>query len=242
MNMGDFKNFLATGRIAQDAADLPKGLPIGRSIAEDDKGEVRKEQMAKTFLKKTLAQHDAVYHKDGYKEGDECNFRRQLMKNDDADTIKVDEKPNTGLDKYGLVRFKDKGNGKREIVGIEDVTEVAEKLEGAAKPPIEKLPEMTNFEACKYGPYGEDDRPCTITSYGDKKAWKSKNAAIKCYSVWAESVEGSEKERYEIIRDFLEEGVFDVCDDLDHPTKEMQEAMDKSLAELEKEWGETKGE
>ena len=124
-NSGDFKAFLATGN-GNAHAEVPKGL--GRVANALAPSEDAAPKVAKTILKKTLAQHDKTYHPDGYKEGDECNFRAELMKGDNADDIKA-VKPSKE-ERFGLVKFEETERGKK-VTDIVDVTEVVKEQEEA---------------------------------------------------------------------------------------------------------------
>ena len=113
MNFGDFKKYLKNGKRREDMIGVPR-------VAEDED----KKEMAKTFLKVTLAQHDKVYHKGGYHEGDKCNFREALKRGDSADELAEAEKKE-GEVKVGFVKFKEnEETGKKEIVGIEEAKKV----------------------------------------------------------------------------------------------------------------------
>lgn len=124
-NLGNFRHFLATGDNACPKAPVV-GLRPARAVAEDDEDELvlqeKKEPMAKTFLKKTLMEHDKIYHPNGYKEGDKCNFRAAMMKNDMVDAI-INEKPKDEV-RVGLVKFIEKDDGTREPIGIVDIQDV----------------------------------------------------------------------------------------------------------------------
>ena len=80
------------------------------------------------------------------------------------------------------------------------------RIQSRKAPQMSKLASMTADEAAKYGPYGKNDRPCTIDCYGKRTEWKSRRAAIFFFTVAAKMCEGSERERYQRIVDELEEG------------------------------------
>ena len=89
--------------------------------ADEMRRKKKHEEMAKTFLKKTLTEHDKVYHPNGYKEGDDCNFRASMIKNDIADDI-LAEKPKEEV-KIGLVEFKEDKDGNKKIVDVVEAKE-----------------------------------------------------------------------------------------------------------------------
>ena len=64
---------------------------------------------------------------------------------------------------------------------------------------MESLTSLTARQASKYGPYGEDDKPCTVVCYGERIRWKSRKAAAYYFSVGARACEGAERERYQRI-------------------------------------------
>lgn len=104
----------------------------GKTPAQD-----ANEEVAKTFLKKTLEAHDKAYHPNGYKEGDECNFRAAMMKNDIVDDL-IEEKPEKKEVSLGLVKYKEGKDGKKKVEDIVDIKEVAAEtggtgLEGAVE-------------------------------------------------------------------------------------------------------------
>lgn len=80
------------------------------------------------------------------------------------------------------------------------------RIQSRKAPQMSKLASMTAEEAAKYGPYGKNDRPCTIDCYGKRTEWKSRRAAIFFFTVAAKMCEGSEAERYQRIADILAEG------------------------------------
>ena len=80
------------------------------------------------------------------------------------------------------------------------------RIQSRKAPQMSKLASMTAAEAAKYGPYGKNDRPCTVDCYGTRTEWKSRRAATFFFSVSANMCEGSERERYlRIVRE-LDEG------------------------------------
>lgn len=119
MDIGAFKQFLAKGGSNEMGFKVPH-LPE----ASQDEGDVTANaKMAKTFLKKTLTEHDKVYHPNGYDpKNDKCNFRDMLKKNDNVDAL-VAEKPKEEAH-LGLVEFLEDDKGSKKIV---DVVEVDEK-------------------------------------------------------------------------------------------------------------------
>lgn len=120
-NKGDFIRYLAGGS-AEARPDY--GFVIPSAPAADAAPE--REQMAKTFLKKTLTEHDKVYHPNGYDpDKDKCNFRAAMIKNDIADDI-LSEKPKEEV-KLGFVEFKEDDKGNKKIV---DVVEAKEAVAG----------------------------------------------------------------------------------------------------------------
>lgn len=80
------------------------------------------------------------------------------------------------------------------------------RIQSRKAPQMSKLASMTAEEAAKYGPYGKNDRPCTIDCYGKRTEWKSRRAAIFFFTVAAKMCEGAERERYQRIVWELEEG------------------------------------
>ena len=119
MDIGAFKDFLAKG----EKSDVGFQIPHLPSAAQDAGDMESNAKMAKTFLKKTLTEHDKVYHPDGYNpKEDKCNFRAMLKKNDNVDAL-VAEKPKEEAH-LGLVECLEDDNGKKKIV---DVVEVDEK-------------------------------------------------------------------------------------------------------------------
>lgn len=80
------------------------------------------------------------------------------------------------------------------------------RIQSRKAPQMSKLASMTAEEAAKYGPYGKNDRPCTIDSYGKRTEWKSRRAAIFFFTVAAKMCEGAERERYQRIVWELEDG------------------------------------
>lgn len=132
LNKGDFKHYLAASAACAEDVRPPR-LPIASSPTEDgaEAGEtVARADLAKTFLKKTLAEHDRAYHPGGFKPGDKCNFRAAMKQNDIVDDLVAEKPPEK--QKLGLVRFTEESDGKRRIVGVVELEEV-EKDEGAAK-------------------------------------------------------------------------------------------------------------
>lgn len=109
-NLGDLKAYLSGGK---NPCPYIKGY-VARATALDSADGV-----AKTLLKKTLTQHDAMYHKSGYKAGDSCNFRDALAKGDPVDVINL--KKDEGEGKVGLVKYVENSNGEKKIVGVEEV-------------------------------------------------------------------------------------------------------------------------
>ena len=83
-------------------------------------------------------------------------------------------------------------------------------------PTIDELLNMSCHDACKYGPYGKNDRPCTVTCYNRTEQWKSRNAAIKFYRFGARCCDGSERDRYMSIYMGLEDGLDVVNDQWDY--------------------------
>lgn len=231
-NTGSFKNFLKTGSKATQDGCSCCGIPRRRvsSSVQDAKETPAKKKEAKTALVKSLIEHDLVYHKDGYKPGDKCNFREALMRGDSSDSILAAEKKE-GEARFGVVKFTTKPNGKKVIVGIEDLSKAVSKSGNGKLPSLESLSDMPSFEACKYGPYGDDDRSVTIENYGKRNEWKSRKAAIHCYSEWAAVTEGSEQERYQTIADYLMLGADDVNDNPDAPTKSMLKVLEDATDE-----------
>ena len=128
-NNGDFKRFLATGD-GYAQTDVPQGLGrvVNSPASAEDATPPLSPKVAKTILKKTLAQHDKAYHPDGYKEGDECNFRAELTEKDKADELK--SLAAGGEERFGLVKFEE-SNGKKKVTDIVDVTEVVGEQEDA---------------------------------------------------------------------------------------------------------------
>lgn len=126
MNIGDLKKYLANGKRREDMIGVPRTpvAPKQGYDADSEASDEDKKNLAKTFLKVTLAQHDAAYHKGGYHEGDVCNFRESLKRGDSADQLAAAEKKE-GEVKTGFVKFKeDPATGKREIVGLEEAEKV----------------------------------------------------------------------------------------------------------------------
>ena len=119
MDIGAFKDFLANGEKSEVGFKIPH-MP---SVAQDEGNIESNAKMAKTFLKKTLTEHDKVYHPNGYNpKDDKCNFRAMLKKNDNVDAL-VAEKPKEEAH-LGLVEFLEDDKGEKKIV---DVVEVDEK-------------------------------------------------------------------------------------------------------------------
>lgn len=136
MDIGAFKRYLATGEQGDYA-----GLRIPRLASVADAApEVapKKEEMAKTFLKKTLTEHDKIYHPNGYKKGEQCNFRRMFDKADNVDTL-LSEKPKTE-EKVGVVKFEETPQGGKKIVDIVELegTPAEEHIDEIAKEKVEK--------------------------------------------------------------------------------------------------------
>lgn len=125
-NSGDFKRYLEGGDGKPEDPGLPR-LPRVSCAQDEDTL-----PLAKTFLRKTLAQHDAAYHKHGYHEGDKCNFREALMRGDSADAIKSEERKEASP-RYGLVKFVLEDDGGKKVLGIEDVSEAVATTEGKTK-------------------------------------------------------------------------------------------------------------
>lgn len=80
------------------------------------------------------------------------------------------------------------------------------RIQSRTAPQMSKLADMTADEASKYGPYGKNDRPCTVDCYGKRTEWKSRRAAKFYFTVAARMCEGSERERYQRIADELADG------------------------------------
>lgn len=80
------------------------------------------------------------------------------------------------------------------------------RIQSRKAPQMSKLASMTADEAAKYGPYGKNDRPCTIDCYGKRTEWKSKMAATFFFTVAAKMCEGAERERYQRIVWELDKG------------------------------------
>ena len=119
MDIGAFKDYLANG----GDNDVGFKIPHLPSAAQDEGDVEANAKMAKTFLKKTLTEHDKVYHPNGYDpKNDKCNFRAMLKKNDNVDAL-VSEKPKDEA-RLGLVEFLEDDKGEKKIV---DVVEVDEK-------------------------------------------------------------------------------------------------------------------
>lgn len=114
MNIGDLKKYLSNGKRREDMKGVP--MSCGESqVCDESNG-----RLAKTFLKVTLAQHDKIYHKGGYHEGDACNFREALKRGDSVDEIADAEKKEGGV-RLGFVTFReDEKTGKKVLVGIEE--------------------------------------------------------------------------------------------------------------------------
>lgn len=138
-NLGDFKQFLKTGD-ENAHAEMPQGIVRRLPPVEnaEDKQAALPEKVAKTWLKKTLAQHDRTYHPNGYQEGAECNFRAALMRGDGADTIPEEKKGSE--QRFGLVKFEEK-DGRKKITDLVDVTEVVE---------AQEEPAIDEAAACRY--------------------------------------------------------------------------------------------
>lgn len=114
-NKGDFIRYLAGG--ASDSRP-DYGFVIPTAPAADAAPE--HEQMAKTFLRKTLAEHDKEYHPNGYDpKKDKCNFRASMIKNDIADDL-LSEKPKV---KIGFVKFEEDEKGNKKIVDVVETKE-----------------------------------------------------------------------------------------------------------------------
>lgn len=71
---------------------------------------------------------------------------------------------------------------------------------------------LSSAEAAKCGPYGKNDRPCTVVSYGQRENWASRKAAIKFFSFAARVCEGCESRRYLNIVWDLEDGLDEASD------------------------------
>ena len=125
MDIGAFKNFLANGKDQGQGFSIPQ-LPQVSQDAEDIEANAK---MAKTFLKKTLTEHDKVYHPNGYDPShDKCNFRAMMKKHDNVDAL-LAENPKTEA-KVGMVEYLEDENGEKKIV---DVIEVADMERGGAE-------------------------------------------------------------------------------------------------------------
>lgn len=81
------------------------------------------------------------------------------------------------------------------------------RIQSRKAPQMSKLASMTAEEAAKYGPYGKNDRPCTIDCYGKRTQWKSRRAATFFFTVAAKMCDGAERERYQRIVWELDEGM-----------------------------------
>lgn len=141
MDIGAFKRYLANGDTG-DYAGLR--IPHLAPVADAAPGDVtpRKEEMAKTFLKKTLTEHDKIYHPNGYKKGDDCNFRKMFDKADNVDTL-LSEKPKKE-EKMGVVKFEETPQGEKKIVDIVELedTPAEEHIDEIAKKKVEKYLEV----------------------------------------------------------------------------------------------------
>lgn len=132
-NKGDFMRYLAGGA-AEARPDY--GFVVPSAPAAD--AAPKREQMAKTFLKKTLTEHDKAYHPDGYDpKKDKCNFRASMIKNDIADDL-LSEKPKEEV-KLGFVEFKEDDKGNKKIVDVVEAKEAVaegEKADGDSQDKI----------------------------------------------------------------------------------------------------------
>ena len=114
-----FKAYLEGGGESQDSG-LPSGLRRLNVPADAEDAATKVPPKAKTLLSKTLAQHDMRFHKNGFKEGDTCNFREGLIRGDDADDLAREERKEGDV-KLGLVKFTEEKDGTKKIMGIEEV-------------------------------------------------------------------------------------------------------------------------
>ena len=139
MDIGSFKDYLAKGAVCSAGFRIPR-LP---SVAQDGADAEDNSKVAKTFLKKTLMEHDKVYHKDGYDpQKDKCNFREMLKKNDNVDAL-VEEKPQESV-KLGLVEFIEGKDGEKKLVDIVEVEEARSEIqEAVAEDSVEKYLAMS---------------------------------------------------------------------------------------------------
>lgn len=88
---------------------------------------------------------------------------------------------------------------------------------------ISRICGMNAEKASKVGPFSNvrGDGPCVIRHVlgnVSTRVWKSRYAAYCFYSNAASACEGSEKERYSTVADYLGMGAIDVADDHDHLT------------------------
>ena len=81
-------------------------------------------------------------------------------------------------------------------------------------------------DACKVGPSGRRDVPCTVRLNDGRNVYqfKSRAAAIKFFSQGAKECDGSEAERYQQVSDFLMVGCTDVSDGYEF-TEDMERAV-----------------
>lgn len=116
-----FKDYLASGG-EPECLGVPKGLRRLKVASSSEDASTKVSEQAKTLLSKTLSQHDKQFHKDGYKEGDTCNFRVGLMRGDDADDLAKEERKEGDV-KFGFVKFTEDNDGTKKIMGVEEVSE-----------------------------------------------------------------------------------------------------------------------
>ena len=97
-----FKKFLATGVMPTETSVLDEAISEYEAKAEDGLGDMFRRTANKVGgalsltstgqANKTLADHDKVFHKFGYKEGDKCKFRDQHPELVKADKIQKEQK------------------------------------------------------------------------------------------------------------------------------------------------------
>lgn len=71
---------------------------------------------------------------------------------------------------------------------------------------LDNIDQFSDKEAAKAGPFGADDKPCTITCYRETVEWKSVKAAMQFYKIATISTNGSESYRYGNIWSKLKSG------------------------------------